>query len=49
MAVPSGAFQTTQAVGNREDLEDVLYDISPLETPFLTMAGRTKANGVFHE
>jgi len=49
MAVPAGAFQTAQAVGNREDLEDVFYDISPLETPFTTMASRGKATGVFHE
>lgn len=49
MAVPSGAFQTHQAVGNREDLEDVIYTISPVETPFMTMAKRTKATAVFHE
>lgn len=30
-------------------LEDVFYDISPLETPFTTMASRTKATGVLHE
>lgn len=30
MAVPSGAFQTHAAVGNREDLEDVIYNISPV-------------------
>lgn len=29
MAVPSGTFQTFQAIGNREDLEDIIYDISP--------------------
>jgi hypothetical protein len=49
MTVPSGAFQTHQAIGNREDLEDVIYQISPVETPFLTMASRTEANAVNHE
>ena len=29
MAAPSGTFQTFQAVGNREDLEDMIWDISP--------------------
>ena len=28
-AVPSGTFQTFQAVGNREDLSDIINDISP--------------------
>jgi len=43
------AFQTYQAVGNREDLEDVIYQISPVETPFMTMAARKTAKAVYHE
>ena len=43
------AFQTYQAIGRREDLEDVIYDISPVETPFMTMAKRLKATNTFHE
>ena len=31
------------------DNNPIIYDISPLETPFMTMAGRAKATGVFHE
>lgn len=49
MAAPTMAFQTYQAVGNREDLEDVMYMISPTETPFLSMAARTKATSTKHE
>ena len=49
MAVPTMAFQTYQAVGNREDLEDVIYSISPTETPFMTMASRVSATAVLHE
>lgn len=49
MAVPTMAFQTHQAVGNREDLEDVIYSISPTETPFMTMAARLSASAVLHE
>lgn len=49
MAVPTGTFQTYQAVGNREDLADVIYDISPMETPFMTNVGRGSCDATFHE
>jgi hypothetical protein len=49
MSVPAGTFQTHQAVGNREDLTDIIYDISPTETPFATMVPRVKAKATFHE
>lgn len=29
MAVPNGTFQTHQAIGNREDLTDLISNISP--------------------
>jgi hypothetical protein len=35
--------------GNREDLSDVLYDISPTETPFLTAVKKGKATGSMHD
>lgn len=36
MAVPASAFQTFSSVGNREDLEDVIYNISPRQIgPFV--------------
>lgn len=49
MAVPTGTFQTYQAIGNLDDIEDQIYNISPTETPFLSMAARAKATGRFHE
>lgn len=49
MAQVAGTFATYHAVGNREDLTDFIYDISPTETPFLTMAKRAKAKATFHE
>jgi hypothetical protein len=49
MTVPAGTFQTAQAIGNREDLEDIIWDISPTETPFQTMVSKGKATAVFHE
>jgi hypothetical protein len=50
MAVPTGAVQSyTQANGTFEDLSDMIYMISPQETPFLSMAKRAKATSVLHE
>ena len=49
MANPVGTFQTYQAIGNREDLSDMIFNISPTETPFQSMAKRTKATNKLHE
>lgn len=49
MSVPSGTAQTYQGVINREDLSDMVYMISPTETPFLSACGRTKATNTLHE
>lgn len=42
MTAPTGTFQTFQTVGIREDLSDMIYDISPTETPFMSNIGRVK-------
>jgi hypothetical protein len=49
MAAPSGTFLTTAAIGNREDLTDLIYRISPTVTPLLSMASKTKATNTLHE
>ena len=49
MAVPTNTIQTMTRVGNREDLADIIYNISPTETPFVTSISRAKANAVYHE
>src|SRR6185312_15251066 len=49
MTVAAGTFQSFQSIGNREDLEDVIYNIAPTETPFLSMAAKTKATARLHE
>lgn len=49
MAVPTGTFQTYQAVGNRESLADVIYDITPTETPFQARVKKGKAKATFEE
>jgi len=42
-------FTAHTAIGQREDLIDVVYDISPTETPIMSTLARTKATAVFHE
>jgi hypothetical protein len=49
MTVPSGTFQTYTAVGRREDLTDVIHDVSPTDTPFLSLIGKGKASQKNHE
>ncbi len=49
MATPGNIFETYDAVGNREDLSDIIYNIDPTETPFMMLAGRGRASSTLHE
>lgn len=49
MAVPTNTIQQVTRVGNREDLADIIYNIDPVETPFVSSIGKTKADAVYHE
>ncbi len=49
MALPTSTFVTYQAVGNREDLSDIIYRIDPTDTPFMSGAAKEKATAVNHE
>jgi hypothetical protein len=42
-------YNAHQAIGLREDLTDVIYNISPTDTPLLNTLARTKATAVYHE
>jgi hypothetical protein len=42
-------YQTYTAIGQREDLSDVIYNISPTDTPFMSSIGKTKATAIYHE
>jgi len=42
-------FTAHTAIGQREDLTDIIYNISPTETPFMSSIGKTKATAVYHE
>ena len=49
MALPSDTFTTYDSVGNREDLSDIIYDVTPTETPFLTALPKGKSTSTKHE
>lgn len=49
MAMPTSTFATYQAIGNREDLSDMIYRIDPTDCPFTTGAEKAKASAVKHE
>ena len=49
MATPADTFTSYDAIGNREDLSDVIYNVDPTDTPFMTSIPRTKATAVLHE
>jgi len=49
MAQPTNTFDSYDAVGIREDLSDVIHDISPEETPFYSKCAKAKAANTFHE
>lgn len=49
MTAPTNTYLTTAAIGNREDLTDVIYRITPTVTPTLNMAAKSKATNTLHE
>lgn len=49
MTAPTNTFTTASAVGNREDLTDMIYRITPTDTPFISMIGKSKAASTKHE
>jgi hypothetical protein len=49
MAQPSNTFDTYDQVGIREDLSNVIYNITPDETPFYSACKKVKAKSTKHE
>ena len=49
MTLVTNSLSTYGVQGNREDLTDVIYNISPKDTPFVSMIGKSKAKAVLHE
>ena len=49
MAVPTNTRITHGAVGIREDLSNIIYNIAPTDTPFLSGAGRDTCDNTLFE
>lgn len=49
MAIQTNSFTTYDAKGIRENLADVIYNISPTETPFINNIGRGKVSNTYFE
>ena len=49
MAQPTNTFDSYDAAGIKEDLQDVIYDISPDETPFYSRCAKASASNTLHE
>jgi len=49
MAIVANTFLTFSAVGNREDLIEQIYNISPTDRPFTTNIAKTTARATKHE
>jgi hypothetical protein len=42
MALPTNTVTTYSAIGNREDLSDMIYRIDPTDTPFMSGVERKR-------
>ena len=49
MAVPTNTRLTYGAVGIREDLSNIIYNIAPEETPFMSGIGRSSCDNTYFE
>ncbi len=49
MTVPTNTYSRYGAIGVREDLADVIYDISPTDTPIMSSIGKARATQTAHE
>ena len=49
MAQATNTFDKYDVVGNREDLSDMIFDVSPSETPILSAIKKKKASNTLHE
>jgi len=49
MAVPSNTYLRYTSIGVREDLANIIYSISPTDTPVMSSIGQSKATQTNHE
>ncbi len=49
MAQPTNLYDSYDLAGDREDLTDIIHNISPTDTPFLSACGSGTAKATYHE
>jgi len=49
MAIYTNTYETFSSADKREDLANIIYNISPTETPFMSSIGTSSAAGTKHE
>ena len=48
MPLPTDTFTTYSAVGNLDDLSPIIYNVDPIDCPFITSIESTDATAVLH-
>jgi hypothetical protein len=49
MTIETNAYGTFDAIGNKEDVSNVIYNVDPHETPFMSKIAKVKATATNHE
>lgn len=49
MATVSGTLKTYDQVGKKEDVENIIYNITPTDTPFISAIGTSTAKNTLHQ
>ena len=50
MAQPSNTYDSYDNANSiKQDIQDIIYNITPHETPFLSKSGKTTAKSTLHE
>jgi hypothetical protein len=49
MATKVNAFSTVESVGDREQLSDMIYNLDPFDTPFMSAVGRGSQKGIKYD
>jgi len=47
--IPANLYDSLEANGQREDVSDLIHNISPTETPLLSMIGTTSSGSTLHQ
>lgn len=49
MALPTNIFTSYDSIGNMEDVQDIIWNVDPDETPFFSMMAKGSTGATFHE